>query len=1014
MEDLFRFVVVRQPDKPSETQAVSLENAGSPVQSALLQASQAPNPIQSIANSASQILAGGAVPRAATELRLGVRSLAFSKALAEEKPPLNKEVVARRVAEHFGANSAEVVRSEDFKKDKARVQDAIVAIRAARQEAKYPIADFVSIARSMAVIEQAAQGAEPEALTQLATATLVLPGAIFPVTGPQAARARAPTSTPPVAPDPLKRVARLDRAIADVAAARTAVATAPKSVVTQQAPKSAGFLARVIPAGVRKFFAAGPGLPASQPAGPDAPRLTAAALAALSQETRTELRGLALDTGNAGFEVVHMTLMSTRDRVAKQFGGLAGTDVVPVGVKFIAAVPLHPAGPAGPEPPDDEAPPAHLPSTPSRLQGIGWADLKVVRQHLIRYEANEIAHVENVLTSETRKRIVKHTSTTETTTLDETETTTEQQRDLQTTDRFELKREVAEVTKEDSSLKTGLTVSAHYGAILDVNASVGYQLDKSKEESVKIASSYGKDVTSRAASKVTERVLTRRTRKIVDTLAEKDFHSFENTAGPDVVGIYQWLDKVYEAQVFNYGSRFLFDLTVPEPGAFLLDAMMNPTSEGEVLLRPLPFTLRPQDVSELPGALIPDENDQPTETPADFRFYVNRYRATGVVPPPHEELILSQSCSSKAESTAGADKPPPPQPAKELVVSIPETHRAVEALVRAVMSSADDKAALTAIVGGQTFSFDKSNNGVWMPFLPVERVTTQLAVAVIATGVDYALTVQVRCERTPRAMDAWRLSTHAALLAASIQIQTDYENRLEAARLRQSGATQWGSNPEHNRSLERAELKKSCISVVTQQHFGWIGAVEESAPPVPHRYPQVDLSRSDSRGSYTRFFEQAFEWEHMVYFLYPYFWGRKSRWYERVLLDDNDGLFGEFLRAGAARVVLAVRPGFEQAVAHYLESGELWDGSEFIDTKSPLFVPITQEIKAAADAADKPPQPEGTPWEVRIPTTLVKLRNPPDLPVWIKEINATTQEITWWPARWDKTANAYRKDPAGQ
>ena len=29
---------------------------------------------------------------------------------------------------------------------------------------------------------------------------------------------------------------------------------------------------------------------------------------------------------------------------------------------------------------------------------------------------------------------------------------------------------------------------------------------------------------------------------------------------------------------------------------------------------------------------------------------------------------------------------------------------------------------------------------------------------------------------------------------------------------------------------------------------------------------------------YVRFFEQAFEWEHIVYFFYPYFWGWKPAW----------------------------------------------------------------------------------------------------------------------------------------
>ena len=49
-----------------------------------------------------------------------------------------------------------------------------------------------------------------------------------------------------------------------------------------------------------------------------------------------------------------------------------------------------------------------------------------------------------------------------------------------------------------------------------------------------------------------------------------------------------------------------------------------------------------------------------------------------------------------------------------------------------------------------------------------------------------------------------------------------------------------------------------------------------------------------------------------MYFFYPYFWGRKPLWVTKLLLDDTDPLFAEFLRAGEARAVVPVRPGFSR------------------------------------------------------------------------------------------------------
>jgi hypothetical protein len=136
---------------------------------------------------------------------------------------------------------------------------------------------------------------------------------------------------------------------------------------------------------------------------------------------------------------------------------------------------------------------------------------------------------------------------------------------------------------------------------------------------------------------------------------------------------------------------------------------------------------------------------------------------------------------------------------------------------------------------------------------------------------------------------------------------------------------------------------------------------------------------------YVRFFEQAFEWEHIVYFFYPYFWGLKKAWNNRMLLDDVDPPFADFLRAGAVRVVVPVRPGFGAAVAHYLGTpdGQIWNGGPPPDIGDSLYLPIIKEIEEATGAPGSE-TPVGDPWEVRLPTTLVRIRPNNDLPSWHK------------------------------
>jgi hypothetical protein len=79
-----------------------------------------------------------------------------------------------------------------------------------------------------------------------------------------------------------------------------------------------------------------------------------------------------------------------------------------------------------------------------------------------------------------------------------------------------------------------------------------------------------------------------------------------------------------------------------------------------------------------------------------------------------------------------------------------------------------------------------------------------------------------------------------------------------------------------------------------------------------------------------------------------------------------------------------VRPGFEDAVVHFLETGQVWNGGDLPEIGSPLYVDILDEIKARLDAPGKR-TPVGDPWDVRLPTTLVRLSPSPELPRWQKD-----------------------------
>ena len=100
------------------------------------------------------------------------------------------------------------------------------------------------------------------------------------------------------------------------------------------------------------------------------------------------------------------------------------------------------------------------------------------------------------------------------------------------------------------------------------------------------------------------------------------------------------------------------------------------------------------------------------------------------------------------------------------------------------------------------------------------------------------------------------------------------------------------------------------------------------------------------------------------------------------MLDDPNYEYQQFLQASAARLVLPVRLGFEAAVAHYLETGNVWGGEGVPSIEDPLYLSIVDEIREQSGNTEQEPTPVGKHWEVRLPTSLIKLKANDDLPKW--------------------------------
>jgi AcrR family transcriptional regulator len=666
-----------------------------------------------------------------------------------------------------------------------------------------------------------------------------------------------------------------------------------------------------------------------------------------------------------------------------------------------------------------------VPRRRARLaQRAGFGDLWVVREEWACYQAGEIAHIENVLEGELRRRVHKRVDETETTETTETETTRVDQLDTQTTDRFELTEETTRDTSLAIRVDGQVDTSGQYGPTR-VETHIGGGLDWSVQESSRHASEVAHESVERAVRRVEERVRTERVRRTLTRVEETNLHEIDNSSDPtgSVVGVYRWVDKIQRMQLFRYPNRYLLEFQVPEPAALVRWIQGRDTGPEPTTPAPPPFTTDGKPLKS-------DESNLFTISsfgPDDFGRYAARWRAD-VDPPPDPAIWISGSAAVALEEPQSSDTSvltlaAPPSASTTITLAIADGYAAVAARVAAAgppihakwqdhpegwdvvnrdgWSYRDGYHSIhgEVTVGSETIPLYDShpNNATvvpvsnaplpqyaesWLSSASGEVTLDATPEREVAVGVTLAgtykgtVSVALRCVPTRGALQRWRLDTYAALLDAHRSWQAQYDNERRAIQVR-SGIEIEGSSPARNREVIREELKRLVIEMLYGSRFNGVSAVQRSldTPTVP---PGVDPDAALDAVPEIQFLEQVFEWDKMTYVLYPYFWADAGQWADLQPIEGADPEFARFLRAGSARVVVAARPGYANAVNHWLWFGRPWGGGPAPTPGAVGYVSIADEIRALNQAPDEGEPQES--WEVRLPTTLIWLDPDPTLP----------------------------------
>ncbi|MBL8528227.1 MAG: type II secretion system protein GspG [Burkholderiales bacterium] len=500
-----------------------------------------------------------------------------------------------------------------------------------------------------------------------------------------------------------------------------------------------------------------------------------------------------------------------------------------------------------------------------------------------------------------------------------------------------------------NALSFGASVSGTYAGIT-LTTSLGITDSSTERQSVKHSMQKNREVTEKASAR--SRKEHKVSMKVVTATGSED-RTAKTITNPGTTALridYYRMMRKWRTDLFRYGLRQTYDVAIPLPGVRFW-GLHQRLAELEAALRtPFTFSLKPDELHN--GNWMAKAAE--FETPAD-----------SIVPPPHEQINVSISSIIEFIDEEASD-----------ITRFGKIDFEVPAGFE--LSHAE---AVASVANWPTWSWQwrqGSNTGNMSTMIfkgdlsELYHRTGPMSAIYSYRGISFgALNLFLRFGRRLEHLRAWQLAAWGAIRAAA---KARHDEKM--ARLQEERDRLWrllnGKDTLSLRRLEREELVRLVMQWLLGPSYPVVASPGDpaSTPPTPPGQETMSKLLANERafqtakadppaptysptfggvtdgawydailfGEFVKFVHQAIEWENIVYFLYPYFWGSEPVGRDKLLFEHGDPEHERFLRAGYARIVLTVRPGFEEAFTSMIENGSLAG-----DLSSP-YLPIAQEI----------------------------------------------------------------------
>ncbi|MDQ0066587.1 hypothetical protein [Chryseobacterium lathyri] len=606
------------------------------------------------------------------------------------------------------------------------------------------------------------------------------------------------------------------------------------------------------------------------------------------------------------------------------------------------------------------------------IKRLGVADYLKVVQSLHAYVPGEVSNIENVMASELRHKSSVARDYSEITDTTSKSEETEKISDTSKTSRTDMQTEVAKEIDKQQSITAYTRFSYGNDKAMKFEIGADYANNTAQHDSTRQAMMKSQEITERAMERVLTKISEERVQKIIKEYTETNVHEFDNRGKAlttnlppqHITGVYRWVDKKMKNQIYNYGKRTMFEFMVPEPSR--LHRLALTVAKAQVLTAPVDPRKAPEPW------YMPDPK---SATIVQIQHWAQIYGVNlEAFPEATKQIIHSAASVPQTNDDFGVDYSqftiPDNYAGKSASFSCRSSRNRGGGWSGARYSEVVCSNLKGDMIGRSEYgdiNFDEGASGL--------NVTGNVSFQVKGHNVrNYNIKVTVNCELSDAYINNWKTESFNAIIKAYEEAYAKFQE--EQARLdaeQKEKEAQAKERQDHfYRYMEHDVLKHNCIAYLLQDYLSTLGQATTNGADDKTTMDNFQVYLNENLDKYTalaKFMEQAFEWEIMDYTFYPYYWANRKSWQEFYLSESLDPLFRSFLQAGMARIIVTVKPGFENAVQFFLETGLIWNGGEVPVIGDPMYMSIVDEMRQPTG------EPQGKYWITRLPTTLTILQD---------------------------------------